>query len=53
MKMRSKIPFELGDDIVRFESSQAKEVKGLFIPVACFITSYGRKVTIRHISKNC
>lgn len=52
MKMRSKIPYEL-DDIVRFESSEAKEVKGLYIPVACFITSYGRRVTIRHISKNC
>lgn len=53
MKMRSKIPYEFDDDIVRFESGESKEVKGLYIPVACFITSYGRRVTIRHISKNC
>ena len=46
MEMRSKIPFELGDDIVRFEFGESKEVKGLYLPVASFITSYARKKTI-------
>lgn len=44
--MKSKIPFELGDDIVRFEFGDSKEVKGLYLPVASFITSYARKKTI-------
>ena len=44
--MKSKIPFELGDDIVRFEFGESKEVKGLYLPVASFITSYARKKTI-------
>lgn len=44
--MKSKIPFELGDDIVRFEFGKSKEVKGLYLPVASFITSYARKKTI-------
>ena len=44
--MKSKIPFELSDDIVRFEFGESKEVKGLYLPVASFITSYARKKTI-------
>ena len=44
--MKSKIPFELGDDIVRFEFGESKEVKGLYLPVASFITSYARRKTI-------
>ena len=48
LKMKSKIPFELGDDIIRFEFGEAKEVKGLYLPVSCFITSYARKKTIRN-----
>ena len=52
LKMKSKIPFELGDDIIRFEFGEAKEVKGLYLPVACFITSYARKKTIRNFSSD-
>ena len=50
MRMKSKIPFELGDDILRFDFGKEKEVKGLYLPVAAFITSYGRQLTIRNIS---
>ena len=47
MKMVSKIPYEIGDDILRFDFGNPKQVKGLYLPVASFITAYAREKTIR------
>ncbi len=42
----SKIPL-LEDDIVHYEMEEAKDKKGIYLPVACFITAYAREKTIR------
>ena len=45
--MKGKFPFELGDDILRFGFCDEKIVNGIYLPVAEFITAYGRDKTIR------
>lgn len=46
MTMASKEPF-IFDGIVCYDLLEAKQVKGLYIPVASFITAYAREKTIR------
>lgn len=45
--VRSKIPFLDSDGIVRYEITEDKIEKGLYIPVGAFITAYAREKTIR------
>ena len=45
-KIRAKFPVMCDDGIVRFEMTEEQHVDGIYLPVACFITSYARKVTI-------
>ena len=42
---RKKIPVLVGDD-VRYITGEREEKKGVYLPVATFITSYARKYTI-------
>ena len=46
MVMCSKEPY-IVDDIVYYDMQDEKQVKGLYIPVATFITAYAREKTIR------
>ena len=46
MTMCSKEPYII-DDIVCYDNQKEKQVKGLYIPVATFITAYAREKTIR------
>ena len=43
---REKYPY-LEDGIVKYETSEEKEKKGLYLPIGAFITSYARDKTIR------
>lgn len=45
--MKSQKPFLGIDEIMHYETLPEKEVKGLYLPVAIFITSYAREKTIR------
>ena len=45
--VRSKIPYLDEDGIVRYEITEDKIEKGLYIPVGAFITAYAREKTIR------
>ena len=45
-KQRSKIPY-LEDGILKFNTSEIEETRGLYIPVGSFVTSYAREITIR------
>ena len=45
--VRSKKPFLDNDGIVRYEITDDKIEKGLYIPIGSFITSYARERTIR------
>ena len=47
----SKIPYLGDDDIVHYKLGEKEEVKGIYVPVACFITSYAREITIRTSQK--
>ena len=47
MKMKSQMPYFGDDEIIHYETLPEKEVKGLYLPVAIFITSYAREKTIR------
>lgn len=43
----SKFPLLEDDDIVHYKLENPKEKKGIYLPVACFITAYARDKTIR------
>lgn len=45
--MQNKIPFLGDDDIIHYKYSEKTKVKGLYIPIGCFITAYAREKTIR------
>lgn len=46
MTMKSQKPL-LFDDVLTFELLPEKQVKGLYLPIGIFTTSYGREKTIR------
>ena len=47
LKCQSKIPYLGEDDIVHYRLGLEEEKKGLYLPIACFITAYARDKTIR------
>lgn len=47
LEAKSKIPYLGEDDIVHYSLSEKQDKKGLYIPIACFITAYAREKTIR------
>lgn len=47
MKVRNKYPFLNEKDVVCYELGEEEIVEGLYIPIASFITSYAREITIR------
>ena len=44
--IKSKYPIMGDDGIIHFTISEAEQKNGIYLPVACFITAYARKVTI-------
>ena len=46
LECQSKVPY-LENDIVRYAITQKEEKKGLYLPIASFITAYAREITIR------
>lgn len=44
---QAKIPYLGEDDIVHYRLGNKEEKKGLYLPIACFITAYARNKTIR------
>ena len=44
---QAKIPYLGEDDIVHYKLGNKEEKKGLYLPIACFITAYARNKTIR------
>ena len=50
LEMQSKIPY-LDDGIVKYRTTEPEKRKGLYIPLATFITAYAREVTIRTSQK--
>lgn len=51
MKKVQKIPFLDEEGVVRYKLSKEKIKEGIYLPVACFITAFARKVTIETIQK--
>lgn len=47
LKAQSKIPYLGEDNIVHYRLGIEEEKKGLYLPIACFITAYARDKTIR------
>lgn len=47
MELKSKIPYLSEDEIVKYDFSDKEIVKGIYIPIASFITAYAREITIR------
>lgn len=45
-RTRSKYPIMDKDGIIRYDIGEVKQENGIYIPVACFITSYARRKTI-------
>ncbi len=45
LERKSKSPY-LEDDIVRYKLEDSKDVEGLYIPLASFVTAHARSVTI-------
>ena len=43
----SKSPMITPEGIVTYKLEDPKEKKGLYLPIACFITAYAREKTIR------
>lgn len=50
-KVRGSKPF-LNNDAVAYQILEEKEIKSVYLPVATFITSYGRDITIDGAQKN-
>ena len=46
-KARQKMPYLSEDGIVKFITLEEEERETCYVPVACFVTSYGRSKTIR------
>ena len=46
LECQSKVPY-LENDVVRYAITPKEEKKGLYLPVASFITAYAREITIR------
>ena len=46
-----KIPYLGEDDLVHYKYSEIQEKEGIYLPVACFITSLGREEVIRTSQK--
>ena len=49
--IKSKYPFIGSDGTIHFTMSEAQQKNGIYLPVACFITAYARKVTIETSQK--
>ncbi len=49
--IKSKYPFIGSDGTIHFTMSEAEQKNGIYLPVACFITAYARKVTIETSQK--
>lgn len=47
MDVQSKIPYLDETGIVKYKLSEKEKKKGIYIPIACFITAYAREKTIR------
>lgn len=47
----SKIPY-LEDGVLKFNTTEEEERKGIYLPVACFTTAYARRFTITHANAN-
>ena len=47
LEVQSKIPYIGEDKIVHYTLSEKEEKEGIYIPLACFVTSYAREVTLR------
>ena len=45
-RMRSKYPILGKDGLIHYDIGEVKQEDGIYIPVACFITSYARRKTI-------
>ena len=50
--IKSKYPYMGDDGIIHFTISEGEKKDGIYLPVACFITAYARKKTVRHKSSN-
>lgn len=46
LECQSKVPY-IENDIIRYQMTPKEEKKGLYLPVASFITAYAREITIR------
>ena len=47
LDVQSKIPYLGTDDTVHYKLSEKEKKKGIYLPLAIFVTSYGREKTIR------
>lgn len=47
LDIQSKIPYLGEDNIIHYRLSEKEQKEGLYLPIACFITSYAREKTIR------
>ena len=52
LTVKSKVPYLGDDDIVHYHFTEETQKEGIYIPVACFVTSYARQKTIRYKSSN-
>ena len=47
LDVQSKIPYMTEEGIIKYKLSEKEQKKGIYIPIACFITAYAREKTIR------
>lgn len=47
----SKVPY-LEDGVLKFNTTDSEERKGIYLPVACFTTAYARRFTITNANAN-
>ena len=46
LDIQSKIPY-IEDDIILYRLGEKEQKEGIYLPIGCFITAYGREKTIR------
>lgn len=51
IRRKSKIPYMDVDGVIKYKDSDYEESDGLYIPIASFVTSYARDITIRAAQK--